>query len=60
MTAFVLDQGQRRQRGIVFLLLAAIVVAGNAWLSRYPPAALIAPSAAAPEWPVSVDPPIPR
>ena len=55
MTAFVLDQGQRRRRGIVFLLFAAIVVAGNAWLSRFPPAASIAPSAAAPEWPVLVD-----
>lgn len=55
MTAFVLDQGRRRRRGIVFLLLAAIVVAGNAWLSRRPPAALVGPALAAPEWPVLVD-----
>lgn len=55
MTAFVLDQGQRRRHGIAFLLLAAIVVAGNAWLSRRPPAALIGSEAAVPEWPVFVD-----
>jgi len=55
MTDFVFERDQRKRRSIAFLLLAAFVVAGNAWLSRHPVPALIAPGLEAPEWPVLVD-----
>lgn len=55
MITVAFERSQRKRRIVAFGLFAALVIAGNAWLSRHSPPALIGSDATAPEWPVLVD-----
>lgn len=55
MSAAVFRVDARRKRLRGFLAFFALIVAGNAWLGRHPPAALVVPGSDAPEWPILID-----